>query len=65
MQVLFYVYLICFEHVGIDLIKNKARVVSYRRAVYEESDDTYAKAFGHDLDRPSPAKVNAYWKSFD
>ncbi|KAL7607005.1 hypothetical protein Lser_V15G18013 [Lactuca serriola] len=35
----------------------EARVVSYRRAVYEESDDTYAKAFGHDLDRPSPAKL--------
>ncbi|KAL7589296.1 hypothetical protein Lser_V15G40767 [Lactuca serriola] len=44
------------EHVGIDLIKNKARVVSYRRAVYEEFDDTYAQAFGHELDRPSPAK---------
>ncbi|KAL7582808.1 hypothetical protein Lser_V15G44896 [Lactuca serriola] len=45
------------EHVGIDLIKNKARVVSYRRAVYEEFDDTYAQAFGHELDRPSPAKA--------
>ncbi|PWA75630.1 tudor/PWWP/MBT superfamily protein [Artemisia annua] len=42
------------EHTGIDFIKDKAKVVSYRRAVYEEFDETYAQAFGHDPVRQSP-----------
>ncbi|KAJ9556998.1 hypothetical protein OSB04_011612 [Centaurea solstitialis] len=45
------------EHPGIDFIKNKAKVISYRRAVYEEFDETYAQAFGHQPDRSSPGSV--------
>ncbi|XP_071696485.1 PWWP domain-containing protein 1-like [Rutidosis leptorrhynchoides] len=41
----------------IDFIKNKANVVSYRRAVYEEFDDTYAQAFGQDPDHSSPGSI--------
>ncbi|KAK9073386.1 hypothetical protein SSX86_007710 [Deinandra increscens subsp. villosa] len=40
------------EH-GVDFVKNKAKVVSYRRAVYEEFDETYAQAFGYDSVRQS------------
>nr|XP_043612380.1 uncharacterized protein LOC122584228 [Erigeron canadensis]XP_043612381.1 uncharacterized protein LOC122584228 [Erigeron canadensis] len=42
------------ESTGIEFIKNKANVVSYRRAVYEEFDDTYLQAFGYDTARSSP-----------
>ncbi|KAL4556290.1 hypothetical protein LXL04_038937 [Taraxacum kok-saghyz] len=45
------------EHSGIDFIKNKSKVVSYRRAIYEEFDETYAEAFGYQSDRPSPGSV--------
>ncbi|KAL8205927.1 hypothetical protein R6Q57_009478 [Mikania cordata] len=40
------------EYGGVDFIKNKAKVISYRRAVYEEFDETYAQAFGYDSVRP-------------
>ncbi|KAI3770685.1 hypothetical protein L6452_01826 [Arctium lappa] len=45
------------EHAGIDFIKNRANVISYRRAVYEEFDETYAQAFGYQPARPSPGSV--------
>ncbi|KAL8136055.1 hypothetical protein AgCh_010596 [Apium graveolens] len=32
--------------------KNKATALAYRKAVYEEFDETYAQAFVHELDRP-------------
>ncbi|KAI7731796.1 hypothetical protein M8C21_024630, partial [Ambrosia artemisiifolia] len=38
---------------SVDFIKDKAKVISYRRAVYEEFDETYAQAFGYDSARPS------------
>lgn len=40
-------------------IKNKATVYAYRRAIYEEYDETYAQAFGVQTSRPSPAQLNA------
>ncbi|XP_071725513.1 PWWP domain-containing protein 1-like [Rutidosis leptorrhynchoides] len=45
------------KHDSIDFIKNKANVISYRRAVYEEFDETYSQAFGHDPVQPSPESV--------
>lgn len=45
------------EHAGIDFVKNKAMVVSYRRAIFEEFDETYAQAFGYQSDRPSSGPV--------
>ncbi|MFS7986584.1 putative PWWP domain-containing protein [Helianthus anomalus] len=42
---------------SVDFIKNKAKVISYRRAVYEEFDETYAQAFGYDSVRPSSGSV--------
>ncbi|EPS73769.1 hypothetical protein M569_00988, partial [Genlisea aurea] len=41
------------SHLTIDFIKNKATVLAYRKARYEEFDDTYAQAFGTVPDRPS------------
>lgn len=40
-------------------IKNKATVYAYRRAIYEEFDETYAQAFGVQPSRPSQAQLNA------
>lgn len=40
----------------LDLIKNKATVFAYRKAVYEEFDETYAQAFGCPPVRPSHEK---------
>ncbi|XP_024966444.1 uncharacterized protein LOC112506549 isoform X2 [Cynara cardunculus var. scolymus] len=45
------------DHAGIDFIKNRANVISYRRAVYEEFDETYAQAFGYQPVRSSPRSV--------
>ncbi|XP_010904815.1 PWWP domain-containing protein 1 [Elaeis guineensis] len=42
------------EPVGIDFIRSKARLVAYRKAVYEEYDETYPQAFGVEPVRPSP-----------
>ncbi|KAJ4967679.1 hypothetical protein NE237_014380 [Protea cynaroides] len=41
------------EHKGIDWIKDKATVLAYRKAVFEEYDETYAQAFGVQTVRPS------------
>ncbi|XP_042516687.1 uncharacterized protein LOC122090974 [Macadamia integrifolia] len=41
------------EHKGIYWIKDKATVLAYRKAVYEEYDETYAQAFGYQTSRPS------------
>ncbi|KAG1326275.1 hypothetical protein COCNU_01G002090 [Cocos nucifera] len=42
------------EPVGIDFIRSKARLLAYRKAVYEEYDETYPQAFGIEPVRPSP-----------
>ncbi|WOL03321.1 hypothetical protein Cni_G12041 [Canna indica] len=39
---------------GVDRIKSIAILLAYRRAVFEEFDDTYAQAFGVEPVRPSP-----------
>ena len=44
---------------NISWIKNKATVYAYRRAIYEEFDETYAQAFGVQPTRPSQAQLNA------
>ncbi|KAJ7973348.1 PWWP protein [Quillaja saponaria] len=41
------------DHQNINLIKNKATVFAYRKAVFEQYDDTYAQAFGVQPVRPS------------
>ncbi|KAK3023478.1 hypothetical protein RJ639_044858 [Escallonia herrerae] len=41
------------EHEGIHFIKNRATVLAYRKAVFEEFDETYAQAFGHQPVRPA------------
>ncbi|KAK9292651.1 hypothetical protein L1049_020628 [Liquidambar formosana] len=38
---------------SIDWVKNKATVFAYRKAVFEEFDETYAQAFGMQPVRPS------------
>ncbi|KAI3770686.1 hypothetical protein L6452_01827 [Arctium lappa] len=45
------------DHADIDFIKNKATVMSYRRAVYEEFDETYAQAFGYGPVHPSSGSI--------
>ncbi|XWS15345.1 hypothetical protein CRYUN_Cryun35bG0088700 [Craigia yunnanensis] len=40
---------------GIEFFKNKATVFSFRKAVFEEFDETYAQAFGVQPARPSNA----------
>ncbi|XP_011036849.1 PREDICTED: uncharacterized protein LOC105134211 isoform X2 [Populus euphratica] len=37
---------------GLEFIKNKARVSAFRKAVFEEFDETYAQAFGVHNSRP-------------
>lgn len=39
---------------GVDFIRNKARLLAYRKAVFEEFDETYPQAFGVEPVRPSP-----------
>lgn len=46
------------EDEGIEFMKNKAAVIAYRNAVYEEVDETYAQAFGHQPDARSSHKKN-------
>jgi DNA (cytosine-5)-methyltransferase 3A len=45
---------------GLEFIKNKARVSAFRKAVFEEFDETYAQAFGVHNSRPlnDTAKVS-------
>ncbi|KAI3676044.1 hypothetical protein L1987_85640 [Smallanthus sonchifolius] len=45
------------DYGGVDFVKNKAKVISYRRAVYEEFDETYAQAFGYESSRPSSGSI--------
>ncbi|KAL6964760.1 DNA (cytosine-5-)-methyltransferase [Sarracenia purpurea var. burkii] len=46
-------------HGSIDFIKNRATVMAYRKAVFEEFDETYAQAFGQQPVRPIRAPVEA------
>lgn len=41
------------EHGSIDFVQNKATVYAYRKAVFEQYDETYAQAFGVQRSRPS------------
>ncbi|XP_059648505.1 PWWP domain-containing protein 1-like [Cornus florida] len=47
------------QPLSIDYIKNKATVISYRKAVFEEFDETYAQAFGAQPVRPSHGQKEA------
>ncbi|XAR49122.1 hypothetical protein NMG60_11032199 [Bertholletia excelsa] len=47
------------RHGNIDFIKNKASVMAYRRAIFEEFDETYAQAFGVQPVRPSRGPMEA------
>ncbi|XP_008805762.2 uncharacterized protein LOC103718627 [Phoenix dactylifera] len=42
------------EPEDIDFIRSKARLLGYRKALYEEYDETYPQAFGIEPVRPSP-----------
>ncbi|GFY90591.1 Tudor/PWWP/MBT superfamily protein [Actinidia rufa] len=44
---------------SIDFIKNKATVLAYRKAVFEEFDVTYAQAFGQQPVRPTRESILA------
>lgn len=44
---------------SISWIKSKATVYAYRRAIYEEFDETYAQAFGVQPLRPTQGQLNA------
>ncbi|KAL3538127.1 hypothetical protein ACH5RR_001493 [Cinchona calisaya] len=45
------------EFGGIDFIKNRATISAFRKAVFEEFDETYAQAFGAQPVRPSARTV--------
>ncbi|KAH7574688.1 hypothetical protein JRO89_XS03G0331100 [Xanthoceras sorbifolium] len=47
------------EQKSIDFIKNKATVLAFRKAVFEEFDETYAQAFGVQPARHSHGRANA------
>ena len=44
---------------SIDFISNKATVLAYRKAVFEEFDVTYAQAFGQEPVRPTRESILA------
>ncbi|KAK9046980.1 hypothetical protein V6N11_052849 [Hibiscus sabdariffa] len=44
---------------SIEFFKNKATIFSFRKAVFEEYDETYAQAFAVQSSRPSNQAVNA------
>ncbi|KAB1201110.1 putative oxidoreductase GLYR1 [Morella rubra] len=46
------------DHQGMDFLKNKATMFAYRKAVFEEFDETYAQAFGVQPGRPSRDPVD-------
>ncbi|MBA0864984.1 hypothetical protein Goshw_007890 [Gossypium schwendimanii] len=48
-----------FDQQSIEFLKNKATVCSFRKAVFEEYDETYAQAFGVRPSRPSNSAVDA------
>ncbi|XP_022893608.1 uncharacterized protein LOC111408071 [Olea europaea var. sylvestris] len=41
------------EYWMLDFIKNKASFLTYRKALFEEYDETYAQAFGNEFVRPT------------
>ncbi|XP_028770852.1 uncharacterized protein LOC114728165 [Neltuma alba] len=43
---------------SISFVKNRATAFAYRRAVFEQYDETYAQAFGVQPQRPSHSQVN-------
>lgn len=45
------------KHDAIDFVKNKATALAYRKAVYEEFDETYAQAFGYEPEHPSRGRT--------
>ncbi|KAA8545144.1 hypothetical protein F0562_019967 [Nyssa sinensis] len=47
------------EQPSIDFIKNKSTAFAYRKAVFEEFDETYAQAFGMQPVRPSREPMEA------
>lgn len=46
-------------YTSIYFVKNKATVLAYRKAVFEEFDETYAQAFGQQPVRPSRESLQA------
>ncbi|KAK2640349.1 hypothetical protein Ddye_028144 [Dipteronia dyeriana] len=51
------------EQKSIDFVKNKATVLAFRKAVFEEFDETYAEAFGVQPSRSSHGRANALERS--
>ncbi|KAK0602597.1 hypothetical protein LWI29_035105 [Acer saccharum] len=51
------------EQKSIDFVKNKATVLAFRKAVFEEFDETYAEAFGVQPSRSSHGRANALEQS--
>ncbi|KAK3199959.1 hypothetical protein Dsin_023374 [Dipteronia sinensis] len=51
------------EPKSIDFVKNKATVLAFRKAVFEEFDETYAEAFGVQSSRSSHGRANALEQS--
>ncbi|KDO56246.1 hypothetical protein CISIN_1g001012mg [Citrus sinensis] len=51
------------DQTSIDFIKNKATVSAFRKAVFEEFDETYAQAFGVQPTRPSHDRANVLAQS--
>lgn len=47
------------DHRSISFIKNRATAFAYRRAVFEQHDETYAQAFGVQSHRSSHSQVNS------
>ncbi|XP_039039888.1 uncharacterized protein LOC120177972 isoform X2 [Hibiscus syriacus] len=52
-----------YDQESIEFLRNKATVSSFRKAVFEEYDETYAQAFGAHPSRPSHQAVNASARS--
>lgn len=50
------------DHRSIGFAKNKATVFALRRAVFEQSDETYAQAFGVQQSRPSHLQANRFYQ---
>ncbi|KAE8682235.1 acyl-CoA binding family protein [Hibiscus syriacus] len=50
---------VAYDQQSIEFLRNKATVSSFRKAVFEEYDETYAQAFGAHPPRPSHQAVNA------
>ncbi|KAE8682226.1 autophagy-related protein 18a-like [Hibiscus syriacus] len=50
---------VAYDQQSIEFLRNKATVSSFRKAVFEEYDETYAQAFEAHPSRPSHQAVNA------